>query len=90
MPNCLKASLAGNGKKGRPPGESRLSPFLLRHTWARNGFFGGAVGGGDTVNKGSYVIKKGSTLPPCPCIVRPPHYSPPFKLFPFDSSLVAA
>ncbi len=28
----------------------------VQHTWASNGFFGGARGG-DTVNKGSYVIK---------------------------------
>ncbi len=33
-----------------------LNPVNPVHTWASNGFFGGARGG-DTVNKGSYVIK---------------------------------
>ncbi len=40
------------------PSKRRMGTKSYRqgHTWASNGFFGGARGG-DTVNKGSYVIK---------------------------------
>ena len=58
---ALQGEAEAPGDDGRlrvPEGHAaeRKVVYAVTHTWASNGFFGGARGG-DTVNKGSYVIK---------------------------------